>query len=246
MAAETLPVDPLCHVETWVFDLDNTLYPASCNLFNQVDRRMGMFIAERLSLPFDQARAVQKAYFRSHGTTLRGLMVEHGIEPQSFLDYVHDIDITRVPPDPDLDAALRSLPGRKVVFTNASRGHAERVLERLGVQEHFGAIWDIAAADYIPKPEPRPYETLVEHLQLDARRAVMVEDIARNLEPAHALGMTTVWIATARAWGAPADGARHIDHRISDVTSWLTAVVAAREDGGRRHPDASKTAPEPA
>ena len=137
-----------------------------------------------------------------------------------------------------------------MIFPNASCGHAERVLDHLGIREHFSVIWDIAAAGYIPKPDPQPYAALIDRLQVDARRAIMVEDIARNLEPAHALGMTTVWIGTSSTWAAPAAGARHVDHRIGDVTSWLKAVVDARKDaagndetgnGGRIHP----TAPEP-
>ena len=215
----------LDRVDTWVFDLDNTLYPAACNLFAQVDRRMTAFIADAFDLPSDQARALQKTYFRTHGTTLRGLMVEHGMDPAAFLDYVHDIDVTCVPESPDLDTALARLPGRKVIFTNGSTKHAERVLTRLGVADRFDAVWDIVASDYLPKPADASYDRIVADLAIEPRRAVMVEDLAINLLPAHQRGMTTVWVDTGVGWAAPADDATHIDIRIDDVASWLYGLV---------------------
>ncbi|MCB9957098.1 MAG: pyrimidine 5'-nucleotidase [Rhodospirillaceae bacterium] len=220
--------DLLRHVDTWVFDLDNTLYPAACNLFAQVDRRMTAFIAESFGLPPADARALQKQYFRSHGTTLRGLMTEHGVDPTRFLDYVHDIDVTCLPPSPGLDRALAALPGRKVVFTNGSTKHAEGVLARLGVADRFDAIWDIVAGGYVPKPLQETYDRMIDHLGVDPARAVMVEDIAANLVPAHRRGMTTVWVDTGEAWAAPPQVAPHIDLRIADVADWLSTLVAAR------------------
>jgi putative hydrolase of the HAD superfamily len=215
-------------VRDWIFDLDNTLYPASCNLFDQVDRRIGEFIARLLDLGPEEARLLQKAYFREHGTTLRGLMTVHGIEPAAFLDYVHDIDVGPVPPNPRLAAALRALDGRKVVFTNGSTAHAARILERLGIQGAFADIVDIVACDYLPKPDPAPYARLVGRLGLDPRAAAMVEDIPRNLAPAHALGMTTVLVHTGTPWSLAADDLPFVDHRTDDLTAWLEAVVAAR------------------
>ncbi|MGQ9365586.1 pyrimidine 5'-nucleotidase [Azospirillum sp. ST 5-10] len=216
-------------VEVWIFDLDNTLYPASCNLFAQVDRRIGTFIAERFGIPFEEARTMQKRFFREHGTTLRGLMVEHDVDPVPFLDYVHAIDITPVPPSPRLDRALDRLKGRKIVYTNGSVRHAANVTERLGISRHFDAVFDIVEAGYVPKPDPRPYRDLVARHGIDPARACMVEDIARNLAPAHAMGMTTVWVKTEADWARPDRGGvgtgDHIDHEVEDLVDWLERVA---------------------
>ncbi|HYC05687.1 MAG TPA: pyrimidine 5'-nucleotidase [Azospirillaceae bacterium] len=216
-------------IDAWIFDLDNTLYPASCNLFAQVDRRITEFIAEQSGLPFDEARAVQKRYFRDYGTTLRGLMTEHDIDPVPFLDYVHDIDVTPVPPSPELGRALATLPGRKIVYTNGSRRHAENILARLGVLERIDAIFGIIEAGYVPKPDPRPYAQLVAQEKLDPARAVMVEDIARNLVPAAALGMRTVWVRSEADWSRPDGGGvgtgEHIHHIVDDLVGWLSDLA---------------------
>lgn len=218
-------IDP-GQVETWIFDLDNTLYPASCNLFAQVDRLMGMFIQELLSLGPEEARRLQKRYFREHGTTLRGLMNHHDVDPEAFLDFVHRIDFSVIEPSPALDAALAALDGRKLVFTNATKQYAERVLNRIGVGHHFEAIFDIVAADYRPKPERESYHCLIQQHGIDPTRAVLVEDIARNLAPAAELGMTTVWVPNDTDWSR--DGAEdgHIHHVTEDLADWLSALVA--------------------
>ena len=215
-------------IDTWVFDLDNTLYPASCNLFSQVDVRIGAFVSRILGLPADQARAVQKGYLAKYGTTLRGLMVEHRLDPAEYLNFVHDIDVTAIPPDPAMDLALDRLPGRKLVFTNGTVAHAERVLNRLGVQRHFEAVFDIHAADYVPKPEPVVYDQLLRRHAIAPRRAMLFEDIARNLKPAHDLGMTTAWVRVDWAWAQPGDDSTHVHHVIDDLTPWLTRAADAR------------------
>ena len=220
----------LDEIGVWVFDLDNTLYPASCDLFPLIERRMGAFIAERFSLPADEARRRQKRFFRVHGTTLRGLMLEHGVEPDEFLDYVHAIDLAAVLPDPALERALAALPGRKLIYTNASRAHAERVMERLGVAGRFEAIYDIADAGYLPKPDPASYAGFVARHGVDPARACMLDDMARNLVPAARLGMTTGWIRTDSAWGrASEEDLPHIHHVIDDLPGWLAARTARTE-----------------
>ncbi len=213
------------HVETWVFDLDNTIYAARHSVFDQIDVRMGSFIAGRLKLDPDAARKLQKDYFRNHGTTLRGLMVNHQIDPEDFLEYVHDIDVSLIPPNHDLDTALHNLAGRKVIFTNGSTKHAMNVLGQLGVAHHFDGIFDIAAADFVPKPEPGPYDQLVERFAIEPRAAAMVEDMARNLEPAAALGMTTIWVRTKNDWGRENSDADYVHHIIDDVADWLSDMV---------------------
>ncbi|MDX1575376.1 MAG: pyrimidine 5'-nucleotidase [Kiloniellales bacterium] len=214
-------------VEVWIFDLDNTLYPASCNLFDQVDARMSAFIQEILSLEPLEARRVQKQYFREHGTTLRGLMDRHEVDPAAFLDYVHDIDFSVIPQSPGLEAVLARLSGRKLVFTNATVPYSRQVLGRLGITHHMEAIFDIVAADYRPKPEPESYRQLVAEHGIDPRRAVLVEDIARNLAPAAALGMTTVWIPNDTDWSR--DGAEdgHVHHVAEDLAAWLEDLLGA-------------------
>ena len=214
-------------MEAWVFDLDNTLYPASCSLFPQIDLRMRHFIAEALNISPDDAFVLQKQYYREFGTTLRGLMLRHGIEPTVFLAYVHDIDCSVLAPSPRLDLALGNLPGRKIIFTNGSERHALNVLDRLGLTRHFSAVFDIRAAGYIPKPHAESYARLARRHAVEARRAAMFEDIARNLAPAAQAGMTTVWVCedghSRWSTGEP-DDLSHVHHVTDDLAGWLAEV----------------------
>ena len=212
------------HVDVWVFDLDNTLYPAQCRLFDQVAQRIGLYIADLLNLPLAEAKVVQRDFFKRHGTTLRGLMTEHGIDPQAFLRYVHDIDVTPVPPNPRLRSLLQQMPGPKVVFTNGSVDHADRIMTRLGIADQFSGIFDIVASDFIPKPEPGPYAKMVDQFGITPDRALMFEDIPRNLEPAAAMGMTTVLVEAPEAWNRADADADYIDHVTHDLTDWLAAL----------------------
>ena len=218
--------DNLPAIDTWVFDLDNTLYCASTNLFGQIDVRMKSFIADFLNLHPDEAFKLQKQYFREYGTTLRGLMDRHGVNPRDFLDHVHDIDVSVVEANPALDQALESLPGRKIIFTNADTGHAERVMDRLGVRHHFEGVFDIFASNFVPKPEPVVYRALVEYYDLTPETCIMFEDMARNLKPAAEMGMTTVWVHTDNDWGQESSDGNHVHHSTDDLTGWLTAVSA--------------------
>ncbi len=212
--------------DVWVFDLDNTLYPRDCNLFAQIDVKMKAFISELLNVNVEEAQHIQKQYFRTYGTTLRGLMENHGLTPEKFLDYVHDIDVSPVPPNPALNNVLHRIDGRKVIFTNGSVAHAENVLGRIGITHHFEGIFDIIAADYVPKPERSTYEVFVREHNVDPTRAVMLEDIARNLEPAHAMGMTTVWIRSKHDHSAMGADGNHVHHVIEDLVEWLESQVA--------------------
>jgi len=232
------PRNALQDADVWVFDLDNTLYPPSCDLFAQVARRMGEFIARELGIGAGEATELRRRYFHVYGTTLRGLMLEHGMRPEPFLEYVHDIDVTPVRPSPALDAALAALPGRKIIFTNGTTRHALNVTGRLGVTDRFDAIFDIVAADHVPKPDPRPYRAMIERLGVDPERAVMVEDIAINLIPARDLGMTTVWVRNDDEWSRPGGDDREarngVDVTVEDLTAWLaslTGVSTERANG---------------
>jgi putative hydrolase of the HAD superfamily len=212
-------------VKAWVFDLDNTLYPATASLFPQIDRRMRDFIAARHKLEEGEAFRLQKSYYREFGTTLRGLMLMHKIEPDQFLDYVHDIDHSVLERSPRLDAALQGLPGRKLIFTNGSHRHAEKVLDRLGMARHFEGIFDIKAAGYVPKPDPLTYKRMAERHGCDPRTSAMFEDIARNLKPAAELGMVTVWVRAGVPELAHDTEDGHIDHVTEDLAAWLEAAV---------------------
>jgi putative hydrolase of the HAD superfamily len=215
----------LDHIDTWLFDLDNTLYPADCRLWEQVDRRINEMSARVLGLPLDQARLVQKEYLRKYGTTLRGLMVEHNVDTDAYLNYVHDIDLAPVQGNPRLDGALAALPGRKLVFTNGTVAHAQRILGKLGIAERFEDVFDVRAAGYLPKPDPAVYRQLVERHAIAPAGAILFEDIARNLKPAYDLGMTTAWVKVDWAWlrGAAKteEGIDHVHHIVDDLTEWL-------------------------
>jgi len=213
----------LGHVDVWIFDLDNTLYPASCNLFVQVEALIGQFIQDFLKIDADEAKRLQKEYYRAHGTTLKGLMDHHGVEPAKFLDFVHAIDVTPVPPSPELDAALAGLPGRKLIFTNGSVAHAENVMNRLGVAHHFEGVFDIVAAEYRPKPDPETYHALLRRHAIDPRGATLFEDLPQNLVPAHALGMTTILVKTDAEWAQGGIDGDHIHHVTDDLVAWLEA-----------------------
>jgi putative hydrolase of the HAD superfamily len=216
---------PLYNAGTWIFDLDNTLYPAACDLFAQIDVKMGAYISTLLSVDLIEARRVQKDYFMQYGTTLAGLMRHHDIDPHDYLDYVHDIDVSVVMPDERMARALAALPGRKIVYTNGSEGHATRVMARLGITHLFEGIFDVLASDFIPKPDPGAFTALVEAYAFDPADAVMVEDLAKNLIPAHDLGITTVWVPTASEWSrAGADGG-FIDYVAEDLSAWLAEVA---------------------
>lgn len=216
-------------VSHWVFDLDNTLYPASTNLFRQIDVRMKAFISDAFGLHPDDAFHLQKKYYREHGTTLRGLMLNHDVDPDDFLAFVHEIDHSVLDPDPGLDQALLGLPGQKLIYTNGSTRHAERVIDALGVAHHFTDIFDIKAGGYIPKPDPAPYQSFVAAHGVTPQSAVMLEDSFKNLGPAAALGMTTVWVRHDEHVPEDHDDLSHCDIVIDDVKAWL-ADLAARVD----------------
>jgi putative hydrolase of the HAD superfamily len=223
----TLMRADLAHIDSWIFDLDNTLYPSSANLFALIDERMGAFIMKLLDCNATDARTIQKTYFLDHGTTLAGLMRHHGTDPTEFLDYVHDIALDRLAVDLELVAHVESLPGRKLVFTNGDAAYAARVLDRLGLANSFDVIHDIHATAYRPKPDPVGYEQLRDVHAIDLSRAVFFEDMARNLKPAKALGMATVWIDNGSEAGHVDAHADHIDYTTNHLTPFLANILGA-------------------
>jgi len=217
---------PLGEIETWIFDLDNTLYPASCGLFPQVQRRMTEYICDRLAVSEEQAAELRRTYFREHGTTMNGLMKVHNIDPHDFLAFVHEVDLACVPPDPALVAALGQLRGRKIVHTNGSVRHAERLLDHLGLSPAFSGIIDIVAADFEPKPALTGYRLLLKRHSVRPNTALMLEDMARNLAPAAELGMTTAWLRNGVDWAMEEADRDYVHHVVDDLAGFLAAAAA--------------------
>ena len=221
-----MDLNELQNAESWIFDLDNTLYPVSANLFDQIDHRMCSYIAEFLGLDLTAAHKIQKRYFREHGTSLKGMMDNHQMDPVPYLKFVHEIDLSVIKQDILLGDALSKLPGRKIVFTNSVAGYAEKVLERLGIAQYFEDIFDIVDANYIPKPEPTVYHQVVTRYGINPNKTVMVEDIVRNLRPAADMGMQTVWVMTERPWAHTNLESTDPDFRTDDLSLWLSEVTA--------------------
>jgi putative hydrolase of the HAD superfamily len=228
----------LSHVDAWVFDLDNTLYPAHCDLFAQIDQRMTEFVSRTLSLPPVEAKALQKRYYAEHGTTLSGLMAVNRVHPDAFLDYVHDIDLAPLDGAPDLAAALSALPGKRFVFTNGSQRHAEQVMKKLKIDHLFDDVFDIIAANYLPKPKEEAFDLFFERTGAEPKTSAMFEDLARNLVPAHARGMTTVLVKGGKDWG-PSPGEHpghpaHVHHMAEDLGQFLGALTFKPVGAGGR------------
>jgi putative hydrolase of the HAD superfamily len=223
------PYPDFRHVRVWIFDLDNTLYPAQSGLFGLIDRRMTQFVSDLLGTSLEHARKIQKTYYREHGTTLNGLMHVHGVDPETYLSYVHDIDLSCLKPDETLDRALAQLEGRRYVFTNGCRQHAERVLDRLCLARHFDDIWDIRTIHFRPKPDPIGYTTVLARTGANAGSAAMFDDAQRNLVTAHTLGITTVWIKNESEWSKqgpafPIPSREHIHHETTDLAKFLSEI----------------------
>jgi len=219
------------HVETWIFDLDNTLYPHHLNLWQQVDERIRDYIASYLEVTREEAFRLQKDYYKRYGTSMRGLMTEHGMEPDDFLDYVHQIDHSPLEPNAALGVAIEGLAGRKLILTNGTRRHADAVLARLELDRHFEDVFDIVAAELEPKPSPQTYDRFLALHGVDAGKAAMFEDLARNLAVPHALGMTTVLVVPEHTrevfrerWELEGRDAPHVDHVTDDLVAFLEAI----------------------
>lgn len=210
----------LVHIDTWLFDLDNTLYPVETEFMTLIEGRMTDFMEKVTGLPRDEARAIQKKYYHAHGTTLAGLIAHHDIDPEDFLTEVHDVSLDRLTPDVKMADALMRLPGRRLVFTNGSAAHAERVLERLQIAHAFEDIFHISAADYIPKPSPLTFEKMMARHGVSAVGSAFFEDSEVNLAPAAQLGMTTVLVGPH----AVASTADFVQHRTNDLVAFLSGA----------------------
>jgi putative hydrolase of the HAD superfamily len=217
------------HIRDWIFDLDNCLYPASAGLFDLIDQRMAAYIQRLLDCDEQEAKRVQKSHFHEYGTTLAGLMKEHGVDPHHFLEDVHDIELERLQCDERLGRFLHRLPGRRFVFTNGDAPYARRVLARIGVGEHFDNLHDIHASSYRPKPDPHGYAILCERFGIDPKHALLADDMVQNLAPAKALGMTTIWVDNGSERGNHNYDSQVIDERVTDVVDWLQSILGEDE-----------------
>jgi putative hydrolase of the HAD superfamily len=220
------------NIDTWVFDLDNTLYPASCRLFDQMHVKMGHYVMQRFGVDYPDAKRIQKELYYKYGTTLRGLMVEHGEAPEDFLDQVHDIDYAAVQHAPELRAALSNLPGRRLIFTNGTTRHARAVTDRLGVTDLFDAVYDIVDSDYIPKPDRAPYERFLTQHAVTPKTAAFFEDLAHNLAVPHDMGMATVLVTCddhpdAQHLNSSADHV-YVQHQTNNLSAFLRRACEER------------------
>ena len=214
-----MPKQHFSHITTWVFDLDNTLYPPQMRLFDQIELRMTDWVSRKLGVTAEQANHLRATYWRLHGTTLAGLMAEHAIDPHDFLSHVHDIDFSAVTPDPALARRIAALPGRRIVYTNADAPYARRVLAARGLSDLFDAVYGIEHANFRPKPERQAFETIFALDALNPATAAMFEDDARNLAAPHAMGMRTVHIAPEP------EPAPHIQHHHADLSEFLAQLT---------------------
>lgn len=210
----------LAHVDTWIFDLDNTLYPAECGLMAEIEARMTRFVAEVAGLPQDEAYRLQKRYLREHGLTLRGLMIEHGVEPDVFHALFHDLSLECLARDPALVATIAGLPGRRLIFTNADAIHARRVLERLELAGLFDEVLHIDSFGFRPKPDRVAFDRMVAERGVSPAHAAFFEDSEANLAPAAALGMTTVLVGAH----ALTSTASFVHHRTPALVPFLAAA----------------------
>ena len=227
----------LRHIDTWIFDLDNTLYEAECQLFAQIDVRMTAFVAAKLEKPHHEARKIQKDYYVEYGTTLNGLIKNHSICPEEFLSFVHDIDLAPIKKCPHLAAAIESLPGRRLIFTNGSTEHAENVCNARGITHLFEDIFDIRAANFTPKPQEGAYATFLELHGVTPTKSAMFEDMSQNLVTPHALGVTTILIQSSADWltdepleKRPAKAGEtgdHVDFVTENLTAFLENAITA-------------------
>jgi len=215
-------------IKYWIFDLDNTLYSGKTKVFEQVDKRMSKYISDKLDVSVEEAKKIQKNYFYEYNTTLNGMIKNHKIDPDEFLEFVHDINIDFLQKDPKLEKEIEKLNGKKIIFTNGSRKHALNVTKRIGINQLFDDIFDIVDCNFIPKPSIEPYKKLVEKHKIDPKLCVFVEDIARNLKPAYEMGMKTVWIENEEPWASKFSDSSFVNYRTNNLSEFLKKINLAK------------------
>ena len=220
----------LLNIKYWLFDLDNTLYSGDTKVFDQVDKRMSKYISNKLKVSFEEARKIQKNYFHEYNTTLNGMIKNHEIDAKEFLDFVHDIDLEFLKKDKGLEQELSRIKDKKIIFTNGSRAHAENVTKRIGINRLFDGIFDIVDSDFIPKPAIETYKRLIDKYKIEPQYCIFIEDIARNLKPAHELGMKTVWIKNNEPWAAKYSDEKFVNYKTSNLTNFLKEINELRKN----------------
>ena len=218
----------LKEIKYWLFDLDNTLYSGNTKVFDQVDKKMSQFISEKLKVSIDEAKKIQKNYFHEYNTTLNGMIKNHKIDADEFLEFVHDVNLDFLKPDKLLEREIANLLGKKFIFTNGSKAHAANVTKRIGIDKLFDGVFDIVDSDFIPKPSIEPYKKIIEKYKIEPQYCIFIEDIARNLKPAHELGMKTVWIENDEPWAAKFSDADFINYKTNNLANFLRGVNEIR------------------
>jgi len=220
----------LTKIKYWLFDLDNTLYSGQTKVFDQVDKKMSSFISKKLDISIDEAKKIQKDYFHKYSTTLSGMMKHHDIDANEFLDFVHDVNLDFLKQDKDLENQISKIKGKKIIFTNGSKAHAENVTKKIGINKLFDGVFDIVEANFIPKPAIEAYKKLIQKYKIEPQYCIFIEDIARNLKPAHELGMKTVWIKNNEPWAAEFSEENFINYRTENLTEFLKEINELRRN----------------
>ena len=211
-------------IKYWLFDLDNTLYSGDTKVFDQVDKKMSSFISEKLNVSLEDAKKIQKNYFHEYNTTLNGMIKNHNINAEEFLEFVHDVDLSFLEKNQDLQNELTNLIGKKYIFTNGSKAHASNVTKRIGIENLFDGVFDIVDSDFIPKPSIKPYKKIIQKYDIDPEYCIFIEDIARNLKPAYELGMKTVWIKNNEPWAAKFSNENFINYKTDNLSEFLGKI----------------------
>jgi putative hydrolase of the HAD superfamily len=217
-------MNDLKKIKYWIFDLDNTLYSGDTKVFDQVDKKMSKFISEKLNVGVEEARKIQKSYFHEYNTTLNGMIKNHKIDADEFLEFVHDVNLDFLKANKPLEQEITNLKGKKFIFTNGSKAHAANVTKRIGIEKLFDGVFDIVESDFIPKPSIEPYKKIIEKYKIEPQYSIFIEDIARNLKPAHELGMKTVWIKNDEPWAAKFSDSSFINYKTDNLAKFLKEV----------------------
>ena len=218
----------LTKIKYWLFDLDNTLYSGDTKVFDQVDKKMSKFISEKLNVSIEEAKKIQKNYFHQYNTTLNGMIKNHKINADEFLEFVHDVDLDFLKADKPLEQEISNLVGKKFIFTNGSKAHVSNVTKRIGIEKLFDGVFDIVESDFIPKPSIEPYKKIIEKYKIEPQYSIFIEDIARNLKPAHELGMKTVWIKNNEPWAAEFSDSKFINYKTDNLAKFLKEINELR------------------
>jgi putative hydrolase of the HAD superfamily len=218
----------LTKIKYWIFDLDNTLYSGDTKVFDQVDKKMSQFISDKLNVNIKEARKIQKSYFHEYNTTLNGMIKNHKIDADEFLEFVHDVNLDFLKKNKPLEQEITNLNGKKFIFTNGSKAHVANVTKRIGIEKLFDGVFDIVESDFIPKPSIEPYIKIIEKYKIEPQYSIFIEDIARNLKPAHELGMKTVWIKNDEPWAAKFSDSDFINYKTDNLAEFLKEINGLR------------------